>query len=201
MTLPSLPFDYKDLEPFIDEETVHIHYDKHHQTYLAKLNAALEGTEAASLSLDTIIAQANSLPKAVKNNGGGVWNHSFYWACLGKGKNTPSSRMMGLLSASFGSLEGFQTAFMDAGLALFGSGWVWLEKNTDGTLAISTTTNQDNPMNDRASAHLVLTCDVWEHAYYLKYRNMRADYLKNFWEVVNWEAVEGFYDAPYTFGA
>lgn len=199
-SLPKLPFDYGDLAPFIDEETVHIHYDKHHNTYLAKLNAAVEGTDAGSMHLDEVIRQANTLPKPVKNNGGGVWNHSFYWECMAKGKNEPSDRMREVLAKSFGSFEAFKEAFELTGMNLFGSGWVWLEKNADGTLALTTTANQDNPMNERNDAHLVMTCDVWEHAYYLKYRNVRADYLKAFWEVVNWEAVEGFYDKPYSFG-
>lgn len=200
-SIPALPFGYGDLEPFIDEETVHIHYDKHHQTYLTKLNAAAEGTEVADMHLDDVIKKANSLPKPVKNNGGGVWNHSFYWACLGKGKNQPSERMRGIIEKSFGSWEKFQEEFNNAGLNLFGSGWVWMEKTADGNLALSTTANQDNPMNERPDAHLVLTCDVWEHAYYLKYRNVRADYMKNFWDVINWEAVEKHYDTVYSHGA
>lgn len=201
LTLPALPFGYADLAPFIDEETVHVHYDKHHQTYLTKLLAALEGSPAADWPLEEILRQANSLPTAIKNNGGGVWNHSFYWACLAKGKNTPSPRMQEIIAASFGSWEQFVESFTQAGMNVFGSGWVWLEKKPDGTLVISTSANQDNPLNTNPEAHLLLTCDVWEHAYYLQYRNLRVDYLKNFWQVVNWEAVESFYDTPYTFGA
>lgn len=199
-TLPKLPFGYTDLEPFIDEATVHVHYDKHHHAYLNKLNAAIEGTDTAGESLDDIIKKANALPQAVKNNGGGVWNHAFYWECLGKGKNTPSEAMKSVIEKSFGSWEKFQEDFNAAGAGLFGSGWVWLEKMEDGTLSITTTANQDNPMNDRNDAHLVMTCDVWEHAYYLKYKNARPEYLKNFWEVINWKAVERFYETPYTYG-
>lgn len=199
-TVPALPYDYSALEPFIDQETVHVHYDKHHHAYCNKLNAAVEGTDAADLSLDDIIKRANSLPAGVKNNGGGVWNHTFYWNIMGDGAKAPLGNTKAAIEKSFGSFDAFKEAFNTAGGALFGSGWVWLVKTSDGGVSITTTANQDNPMNDHQEAQLVLTCDVWEHAYYLQYKNLRPDYLQNFWSVVNWDAVEKIFNDGYTHG-
>ncbi len=196
-TVPALPYDYTALEPFIDEATVHVHYDKHHQAYCTKLNAAVEGTEIAALSLDDIIKQANTLPKPVKNNGGGVWNHTFYWNIMGPGAKEPHGNAKAAIEKSFGSFDKFKEEFNATAVAIFGSGWAWLVKTADGGVEIVTTANQDNPMNENPNAELLLTCDVWEHAYYLKYKNLRPDYVQNFWSVVNWDAVEKIFNEGY----
>jgi len=198
--LPPLPFGQGDLEPHMDGETIGIHYGKHHQGYVNKLNNAL-GEETEGMTLDGIIKTANSLPAAVKNNAGGVWNHTFFWNCMAKDKNTPSSEMAAAIEGSFESMDKFKEAFLAAGAGVFGSGWVWLMKTPEGQLELTTTANQDHPWQTDKANMPVLVCDVWEHAYYLKYRNVRGDYLENFWQLINWENVEQHFNEGYSHGA
>jgi Fe-Mn family superoxide dismutase len=191
-TLPALPYAPEALEPHIDTTTMQIHHGKHHQAYVTNLNAALEkAPELASLSLDALVKDLSAVPEAirgaVRNNGGGHWNHSMYWQWMSpKGGGEPSGKLADMINASFGDLATFKTQFQAAGIGRFGSGWAWLVVD-GGKLVISSTPNQDNPLME--GKHAVLGVDVWEHAYYLKYQNRRADYLAAFWNVVNWEAV------------
>ncbi len=186
-SLDSLPYAYDALEPVIDKETMEIHHDKHHQAYTDNLNKAMEANaELQSKSLEELLG--SNLP-AVKNNAGGVWNHDFFWASM----TTPDTghigeALMGELEKAFGSVEEFMAKFEAAALGRFGSGWAWLVKNKTGSLEILSTANQDNPMVDGVTP--LLAIDVWEHAYYLKYKNKRADYVKAWWGVVNWDKVE-----------
>ena len=194
-TLPALPYAFDALEPHIDQLTMQIHHDKHHQGYVDNLNKAIAGTENENKSLEELIAHAGNLPPAVRNNGGGHWNHSFFWEILSPdGGGKPGGRLAAAIDEAFGSFEAMQEKFNAAGASRFGSGWAWLGSN-DGKLIICSTPNQDNPLMDVAECKCtpVLGCDVWEHAYYLKYQNKRADYLKAFWNVVNWKkAAENF---------
>jgi len=188
-TLPALPYSYDALEPHIDTLTMQIHHDKHHQAYVDNLNKAIAGTENENKSLEELIAHAGNMPPAVRNNGGGHWNHSFFWEILSpNGGGKPEGTLAKAIDDEFGSFEAMQEKFNAAGAGRFGSGWAWLGVN-DGKLSICSTPNQDNPLMDIAECKCtpVLGCDVWEHAYYLKYQNKRADYLKAFWNVVNWE--------------
>lgn len=190
--LPKLPYAYDALEPHIDARTMEIHHTKHHQTYVDKLNAALEGQGAlASKSVDDLIADLSSVPQkiraAVRNNGGGHSNHSLFWQLMGPGKGgAPTGKVGDALKASFGSFDSFKEEFTNAALTRFGSGWAWLVK--DGNkLAVTSTPNQDSPIMEGKTP--VLGLDVWEHAYYLKYQNRRPDYVTAFWNVVNWDKV------------
>ncbi len=195
-TLPALPYDYDALEPHIDKETMHIHHGKHHQAYVDNLNKAIAGTENENKSLEELVKQAGTISPAVRNNGGGHWNHSFFWEILSpNGGGKPEGKLAQAIDDSFGSFEAMQEKFNGAGAGRFGSGWAWLISN-DGKLSISSTPNQDNPLMDvaEASGTPVLGCDVWEHAYYLKYQNKRADYLKAFWNVVNWKKVSELFE-------
>ena len=191
--LPPLPFDYNALEPHIDETTMRIHHGKHHQTYVTNLNAALEGqTEFQSLPIEKLVQSLDKLPEAirakVRNNGGGHLNHTLFWNWLKPGgANAPEGALKRDLDAALGGFDKFKEQFQSAGLNRFGSGWAWLVRGKDGKLAVESTPNQDNPLMD--GKHPVLGCDVWEHAYYLKYQNRRADYLTAWWNVVNWSAV------------
>ncbi len=190
-TLPALPYAYDALEPHIDKLTMQIHHDKHHQAYVDNLNKAIAGTENESKSLEELIAHAGNMPPAVRNNGGGHWNHSFFWEILSPdGGGKPEGKLAKAIDDEFGSFEAMQEKFNAAGAGRFGSGWAWLGV-LEGKLAICSTPNQDNPLMDVAECKCtpVLGCDVWEHAYYLKYQNKRPDYLKAFWNVVNWEKV------------
>ncbi|MGQ0702159.1 MAG: superoxide dismutase [Gemmatimonadales bacterium] len=192
-SLPPLPFEYNALEPHIDETTMRIHHGKHHQAYVTNLNAALEGQAALqNLSLEALLADLGKVPEAirtkVRNNGGGHLNHTLFWTWMTPGgAKTPEGELARTLQSTFGAFESFQEQFQKAGLDRFGSGWAWLVRTRDGKLAIESTANQDNPMMD--GKHPVLGCDVWEHAYYLRYQNRRADYLTAWWNVVNWSAV------------
>jgi Fe-Mn family superoxide dismutase len=193
-TLPPLPYAYDALEPYFDAETMHLHHDKHHQAYVNNLNAAVAAhPELAGKSVDELIVNLNSLPEsartAVRNNGGGHANHSFWWPTLGKGGAAPTGELAKAINAKFGSLSGFQEKLTAASLSVFGSGWAWLVKLPDGTVAIETSANQDSPLTEGHKP--VLSVDVWEHAYYLKYQNRRADYVKAFFQVVNWDSVSG----------
>lgn len=191
-TLPALPYATNALEPHIDTKTMEIHHGKHHQAYVTNLNAALEGNEWASKSIEEILANVSTLSPAVRNNGGGHYNHSMFWQILGPGKGgTPTGIIGDAINGSFGSFEAFKEALTKAGMTRFGSGWAWLSKDASGKLFISSTPNQDNPLMDVAElkGNPILGVDVWEHAYYLNYQNRRADYLAAFFNVINWDAV------------
>jgi Fe-Mn family superoxide dismutase len=192
-TLPPLPYPYDALEPHIDAQTMEIHHGKHHNAYVTNLNAALEkAPELADKSLDDLLRNLNSVPEAVRtavrNNGGGHWNHSQFWKTMGPNAGgKPTGKLAAAIDAAFGDFEKFKEAFNAAGAGRFGSGWVWLV-NEGGKLAIVSTPNQDNPIMDGKPAP-ILGNDVWEHAYYLKYQNRRPDYLKAWWNTVNWDEV------------
>jgi Fe-Mn family superoxide dismutase len=190
-TLPPLPYDYNALEPHIDELTMHIHQDKHHQAYVDNLNKAVAGTENENKSLEELLKNAGSLSTAIRNNGGGHWNHSFFWEILSpNGGGKPEGKLADAINDSFGSFDQMKEKFNAAGAGRFGSGWAWLGV-ADGKLTICSTPNQDNPLMDIAECKCspILGVDVWEHAYYLKYQNRRAEYLQNFWNLVNWKKV------------
>ena len=190
--LPALPYDYNALEPHIDAQTMEIHHTKHHQTYITKLNGALEGhPDLASKSVDDLIADLASIPEnirgAVRNNGGGHSNHTMFWQVMGpNGGGVPSGNVANAIDAAFGSFDVFKEKFSAAGAARFGSGWVWLI-NDGGTVSIESSPNQDSPIMDGKSA--ILGLDVWEHAYYLRYQNRRPDYMAAWFNVVNWDTV------------
>ena len=195
-TLPALPYANDALEPHIDARTMEIHHTKHHQAYVNNLNAAIEkAPELASKSLDDLMRGINSVPEAVRtavrNNGGGHWNHSAFWQLMGPGKGgEPTGRLADAIKSSFGDFNKFKEQFAAAGAGRFGSGWAWLV-NDGGKLSITSTPNQDNPLMEGKNA--ILGLDVWEHAYYLKYQNRRPDYITAWWNVVNWDAVADRY--------
>jgi Fe-Mn family superoxide dismutase len=189
-TVAPLPYDYAALEPTIDAQTMRLHHDKHHQTYVDNLNKAVEGDPSLQgKSLEELVAVAGSGPKVVRNNGGGHWNHSFFWEIMGPGGGQPSGELAQAIDSAFGSLDGLKEKFNAAGAGQFGSGWVWLVAVPGQGLVVSSTPNQDNPLMDVAEVKgtPILGNDVWEHAYYLTYNNRRADYLKAWWNVVNWD--------------
>ncbi|HAV23192.1 MAG TPA: superoxide dismutase [Bacteroidetes bacterium] len=188
-TLPELPYKHDALEPHIDKMTMEIHHGKHHAAYVANLNKAIEGTPNASTSLEELLSGISKLPPAVRNNGGGHWNHSAFWTWMKpNGGGAPAGDLAAAIDRDFGSFDRFKEAFANAGMTRFGSGWAWLVKSGN-KLVVSSTPNQDNPLMDIADVKgtPVLGVDVWEHAYYLKYQNRRADYLAAFWNVVNWD--------------
>ena len=196
-TLPSLPYAFDALEPNFDKMTMEIHYSKHHQAYVDNLNKAIAGTENENKSLEELVANAGKISPAVRNNGGGHWNHSFFWNILAPNAGgAPKGKLADAINSAFGSFEAFQEKFNNAGATRFGSGWAWLLVK-DGKLEITSTPNQDNPLMDVAEVKgtPILGVDVWEHAYYLKYQNRRPEYLKAFWNVVNWDAVSKKYEA------
>ncbi|SDG46066.1 superoxide dismutase [Chitinophaga filiformis] len=196
-TLPSLPYAHDALEPHIDKLTMEIHHGKHHQAYVDNLNKAIAGTENENKSLEELVASAGKISPAVRNNGGGHWNHSFFWKVIGPNAGgEPTGKLADAIKSTFGSFAEFQEKFANAGATRFGSGWAWLIVK-DGKLEITSTPNQDNPLMDVAEVKgtPVLGIDVWEHAYYLKYQNRRPEYLKAFWSVVNWDAVAKNYEA------
>ena len=196
-TLPALPYPHDALEPHIDTLTMQIHHGKHHQAYVDNLNKAIAGTPNENKSLEELVASAGSISPAVRNNGGGHWNHTFFWESLvGKSGGSPSGKLSDAISSAFGSLDGLKEKMNNAGMTRFGSGWAWLIVK-DGKLEVSSTPNQDNPLMDVAEVKgtPILGVDVWEHAYYLKYQNKRADYLNAFWNVVNWSKVAERFDA------
>ncbi len=190
-TLPNLPFAYNALEPFIDAQTMEIHYSKHHQAYVTNLNKAVLGTPNEFTPLVDIIKNISKSTVAVRNNGGGHWNHTFFWEILSPKTTAPSENLMTMINRDFGSLEKMQADFNAAATSRFGSGWAWLIVQ-DNKLKICSTPNQDNPLMDVAEVKgtPILGLDVWEHAYYLKYQNKRADYIKAFWNIVNWDKVD-----------
>ena len=194
--LPKLDYSYNSLEPFIDAKTMEIHHSKHHQAYVDKLNKALEGTGLENKPVEELIKNLDKLPQdkkqAIINNGGGHFNHSFFWKILKKDVKI-KKEILDAINKKFGSLEEFKIQFKDSSLNLFGSGWVWLVLNKNKELEIMQTKNQDSPISE--GKILLLACDVWEHAYYLKYQNRRADYLDAFFNVINWEEVNNFLEA------
>lgn len=190
-TLPALPYAHEALEPHIDTLTMQIHHGKHHQAYVDNLNKAIAGTEHENKTLAELVKNAGAISPAVRNNGGGHWNHSFFWESLAPNAGgAPTGKLADAITAAFGSFEAFKEKFAAAGMTRFGSGWAWLLVK-DGKLEISSTPNQDNPLMEIADVKgtPVLGVDVWEHAYYLKYQNRRADYLGAFWNLVNWTKV------------
>ncbi|MBO1923277.1 superoxide dismutase [Thiomicrorhabdus sp. 6S3-12] len=197
-TLPDLPYDYDALEVSIDARTMEIHHTKHHNTYITNLNNAIADTEYADKSLEELVKNAGSISPAVRNNGGGHWNHAFFWEVMtGDSMGTPSGALADDINATFGSLDAMKEKFNTAGATRFGSGWAWLTVSADGKLEISSTPNQDNPLMDVAETKgtPILGLDVWEHAYYLRYQNLRPAYMQAWWDVVNWNKVEELYTA------
>ncbi len=194
--LPALSYATDALEPHIDKMTMEIHHGKHHQAYVTNLNKALEGKAEANSSLDDIIKNISKFPAAVRNNGGGHFNHSLFWTVLGPNKGgEPSGDLAKAINEAFGSFAEMKTKIEAAGATRFGSGWAWLSVGADGKLFVSSTPNQDNPLMDIAEQKgtPIFGVDVWEHAYYLKYQNKRGDYLAAIWAVVNWDAVADRY--------
>ena len=195
--LPKLPYAVDALEPYIDAQTMSIHHDKHHQAYVTNLNAAIEKhPELASKSLEDLLSDLNAIPEdirtAVRNHGGGTWNHNMFWEIMGpKMAGGPNGELTRALDASFGSFDAFKAEFEKAAVGRFGSGWAWLVRKGDG-LAVVSTANQDTPISDGLTP--ILGIDVWEHAYYLKYQNRRPEYVSNWWNVVNWDAVADRYN-------
>ena len=194
--LPPLPYDYNALEPYIDTQTMQLHHDKHHQTYVTNLNNALKDSEFASLQPEQVLARLNEVPDAVRtavrNNGGGHVNHTMFWQIMKpNGGGEPTGEIANAIQSSFGSFDAFKTAFNDAGAKQFGSGWAWVTLGQDGKLQISSTPNQDSPLLN--GVYPILGNDVWEHAYYLKYQNRRPEYLSNWWNVVNWDEINKRY--------
>ena len=196
-TLPPLPYAYDALEPTIDAQTMQLHHSKHHQAYVDKLNEGVsEDPSLEGKTLEEILASISSQPKKVRNNGGGHWNHSFFWETMKPGGSAPVGRLAEVIDDAFGSLDALKKKFNEAGVGQFGSGWVWLVADHDGQLSIVATPNQDSPLMDDAPVKgtPILGNDVWEHAYYLKYNNRRADYLNAWWDVVDWEKVAERYE-------
>jgi len=197
-TLPELGYAYDALEPYIDARTMEIHHTKHHAGYVAKLNAAVEGTDLEGKSLEELFSNVSSLSTAVRNNGGGHFNHTLFWSVMGPNAGgEPSGALAEAINSAFGSFDEFKNKFSSAAATRFGSGWAWLIA-ADGKLAVSSTPNQDNPLMDVADVKgtPILGIDVWEHAYYLKYQNRRPEYIENFFNVINWKAVaENFENA------
>ncbi|WP_316826550.1 superoxide dismutase [Pedobacter miscanthi] len=194
--LPALHYATDALEPHIDKTTMEIHHDKHHQAYVTNLNKALEGKPEATSSIEEIVKHISKFPPAVRNNGGGHYNHSLFWNILGPNKGgEPTGDLAKAINETFGSFAELKTKLQEAGATRFGSGWAWLSVGADKKLQVSSTPNQDNPLMDIAEVKgtPILGIDVWEHAYYLKYQNKRPDYLAAIWNVVNWDAVAELY--------
>lgn len=199
-TLPDLPYVLDALEPVINAETMELHHTRHHQSYVDNLNGAVgDGAAPADLTLEQLVADAGTYPAVIRNNGGGHWNHSFFWETMAPTDATGevSGDFAAAIDAAYGSQDDFRAAFEAAGAGQFGSGWVWLIVNADNQLEITATPNQDNPLMDVAETQgtPLLGNDVWEHAYYLTYNNRRADYLESWWDVVNWDVVSDRYAA------
>ncbi|MBF0134755.1 MAG: superoxide dismutase [Fe] [Magnetococcales bacterium] len=187
ITLPPLPYDLNALAPHISRETLEFHHGKHHQTYVTNLNNLLPGTEFAGKSLEEIVMRSSG---GIFNNAAQVWNHTFYWNCLSpKGGGEPKGELAKAINAKWGSFAAFKEAFAKCAVTTFGSGWAWLVKNPDGSLDLLSTSNAATPMTQNKKA--LLTCDVWEHAYYIDYRNARPKYVEAFWNLVNWDFVAG----------
>lgn len=194
--LMKLPYEYNALEPWVDAKTMEIHHSKHHQTYVNNLNNAVAGTDAEGKTMEELFSHISKLPVAVRNNGGGVWNHNLFWNVMKpNGGGVPSGKLAEALNSQFGSFDEFKKLFSNAAATRFGSGWAWLVA-TEGKLVVTSTPNQDNPLMDIAEVKgtPLLTIDVWEHAYYLKYQNRRVEYIENWWNVVNWDEVASRFD-------
>ena len=195
--LPDLPYSYDALEPYIDEETMHLHHDKHHNTYVNNVNAALAKHPEIGEDLEQLLSDVETIPadirQAVINNGGGHLNHALFWELMTPEKTEPSAALAADLEAIFGSFEDFKAAFTTAATSRFGSGWAWLVVNNDGKLEVTSTANQDTPISEGKTP--ILGIDVWGHAYYVKYRNVRPDYIKAFFSVINWNKVNELYAA------
>ena len=192
----NLPYEYGDLEPYIDAQTMELHYSKHHRGYFDKFTAAIAGTDLERKSLEEILSSISKLSPAVRNNGGGYYNHNIFWKCLSKDKNqSPSGKLLEAINAKFENFENFKQKFSEAATTHFGSGFAWLIVNSNKEIEITSTPNQDNPLMDVASIKgtPIFCLDVWEHAYYLKYQNKRPDYIAAFWNVANWKFVEEEY--------
>jgi Fe-Mn family superoxide dismutase len=188
-TLPDLPYSMDALEPHISRETLEYHYGKHHNAYVTNLNGMIEGTDLAGASLEDIIRRSTG---GMFNNAAQVWNHTFYWHCLSpNGGGSPDGDLGAAIDKAFGSFDAFKSEFSDKAVKLFGSGWAWLVKRPDGSLAISQTSNAETPLTGQDEP--LLTCDVWEHAYYIDYRNARPKYVEAFWNLVNWDFVSANY--------
>jgi len=197
-TLPSLSYAYDALEPHVDAQTMEIHHSKHHQTYTNNLNAALEGTDLGQQAAESLLCDLNSVPEtirtAVRNNGGGYVNHNMFWTIMSpKGGGAPSGELASAIDKSLGSFEAFKDAFTKAALGRFGSGWAWLSVTPEKHLVVESTANQDSPLSHGNTP--ILTLDVWEHAYYLRYQNRRPDYIAAFYNVINWDEVTQRYQA------
>lgn len=191
LTLPPLLYAYNALEPHIDAQTMEIHHSKHHQAYVNNLNKALLEAGISNISLGDLIVSVSKYSPAVRNNAGGHWNHSFFWRLMKPGGGSIGGKLSQAISSSFGSFEEFKTKFNEAAMKRFGSGWAWLYLDNMGKLAIGSTPNQDNPLMDisEIKGRPIMAIDVWEHAYYLKYQNKRADYVNAWWNVINWDEV------------
>ncbi len=197
--LPSLPYAHEALEPFIDKATMEIHHGRHHKAYVDNLNAAVVAQGLGGIGLEALLAEVSKHGAAVRNNGGGHWNHDLFWRLMapaGKG-GTPSKALVEALDRDLGGLDSFKQQFADAGAKRFGSGWAWLVVTSDKRLVVTSTPNQDNPLMDVADVKgtPILALDVWEHAYYLKFQNKRGDYIQSWWNVVNWNEVNRLFDA------
>ncbi len=198
-TLPDLPYDYSALEPYIDARTMEIHHTKHHAGYVRKLNAALEDSLMAGLSIEEMMKRMTIKDTAIRNNGGGHFNHTLFWSIMsGNGGGEPQGELASAINAAFGSFDEFIQKFSSEAASVFGSGWAWLCLGGQNELFITSTPNQDNPMMEqlvKKNGHPIMGIDVWEHAYYLKYQNRRTEYISNFFNVINWEAVNDKYMA------
>jgi len=191
-----LPYSYDALEPFIDAKTMEIHYSKHHKTYYENFINSIKGTKAENMSIEEIFSNVEMLPTAVRNNGGGYWNHQFFWNIMApQGKPLTDKKLKNAINKSFGSLDSFKEQFKKSALSLFGSGWTWLIVDENKNLQIINTPNQDNPLMSIAPTKgiPILAIDIWEHAYYLKYQNRRSEYIDNWFQVINWEEVAKLY--------
>lgn len=198
LTFPELPYDYNALEPYIDAQTMELHYSKHHNGYFNKLQNAVKGTDAENMEFEAVLKNISKYPTGVRNNGGGHFNHTLFWSIMGKGKGgEPTAKLMDAIKQSFGSFDAFKQKFESAAAGRFGSGWAWLIVKDDKSIAITDTPNQDNPLMDvvEENGMPILGLDVWEHAYYLKYQNKRPEYISAFWNVVNWDEVSKRYEA------
>ena len=193
----NLPYAYDALEPFIDKMTMEIHHSKHHKAYYDNMMNAVKGTDMESKTLEEVFSNMSKYPAAVRNNGGGYYNHNLYWEVMKVNGGKPSAKLEAAIVKTFGSMDELKKQFTDAGKTRFGSGWAWLSVDKDGKLFVSSTPNQDNPLMDVADKKgtPILGMDVWEHAYYLKFQNKRPDYTEAFWNVINWEAVSKKYDS------
>ena len=194
---PALPYAYNALEPYIDAQTMEIHYDRHHRAYFNNFVAAIKGTPAESMTLEQIFAKMSTYSDAIRNNGGGYYNHMLFWNNMSANGGQPSAALAKAIDEAFGSMDQFKELFGNAGKTRFGSGWAWLVVTPEGKLAVGSTPNQDNPLMDISpiKGTPILSLDVWEHAYYLKYQNKRPDYVAAFWSVVNWKDVSARFES------